>query len=59
VRFYRHLAAGQPKDVALQRAQREMIEQPVATRGDDGRPLALDAAAPYFWAAFEISGDWR
>jgi CHAT domain-containing protein/Tfp pilus assembly protein PilF len=59
VRFYRHLAAGQPKDVALQSAQREMIGQPAATRGGGGRPVTQAAAAPYFWAGFEISGDWR
>jgi CHAT domain-containing protein/Tfp pilus assembly protein PilF len=44
--FYRHLAEGQSKDVALQRAQRELIADPAT-------------AHPHHWAAFELSGDWR
>jgi CHAT domain-containing protein/Tfp pilus assembly protein PilF len=59
LRFYRHLKAGQPKDVALQSAQRELIGRRVTTRGEDGRQIELEGSAPYDWAAFEISGDWR
>jgi CHAT domain-containing protein len=44
--FYRHLAAGQSKDVALQLAQRELMEDPAT-------------AHPHHWAAFLLNGDWR
>ena len=44
-RFYKHLRDGEPKDVALQSAQREMI--------------AAGASHPFYWAAFSLSGDWR
>jgi CHAT domain-containing protein/Tfp pilus assembly protein PilF len=43
---YRHLKAGVSKDEALRRAQREAIAQP-------------STAAPFHWAAFTLSGDWR
>jgi CHAT domain-containing protein len=59
LRFYRQLKAGLPKDVSLQRAQRAMIDRPVTARGEDGRPVELDGSAPFYWATFEISGDWR
>lgn len=47
-RFYTRLRAGQPKDVALQQAQRELLRS-----GDPG------LAHPYHWAAFELIGDGR
>lgn len=40
--FYRELRRGQPKDLALQAAQK-----------------ALAGRHPFFWAAFELEGDWR
>jgi CHAT domain-containing protein/Tfp pilus assembly protein PilF len=45
--FYGHLAAGMPKDEALRRAQAEMV-----------RAGGLHAH-PFYWAAFELIGDWR
>jgi CHAT domain-containing protein len=47
-RFYTRLRAGQPKDVALQQAQRELLKS--------GDPRL---AHPYHWAAFELIGDGR
>ncbi len=44
-RFYTHLGAGEPKDLALATAQREMI--------------ASGYRHPYHWAAFQLDGDWR
>ena len=44
--FYAHLRAGKTKDDALRRAQIESIARP-------------DSAAPFHWAAFTLSGDWR
>ncbi|HEX8551712.1 MAG TPA: CHAT domain-containing tetratricopeptide repeat protein [Abditibacteriaceae bacterium] len=44
--FYRSYAAGENKAVSLQRAQVALLKQP-ATRH------------PFFWAPFELLGDWR
>ena len=46
VRFYGHLKNGLSKDEALRRAQRDVMAQP-------------RTAAPFHWAAFTLSGDWR
>lgn len=43
---YRHLRSGVTKDEALRRAQLEAIARP-------------RTAAPFHWAAFTLSGDWR
>lgn len=45
-RFYGHLRAGKPKDEALQAAQVELIH-------------SREFSHPYFWGAFQLSGDWR
>jgi len=45
-RFYAHLRAGRSKDDALRRAQIEALARPAT-------------AAPFHWAAFTLSGDWR
>ena len=45
-KVYGHLRAGVTKDEALRRAQREAIAQP-------------KTSAPFHWAAFTLSGDWR
>jgi len=45
-RFYTLLRAGRPKDVALQEAQRSLIQ------GNRG------TSHPLHWAAFTLSGDW-
>jgi CHAT domain-containing protein len=43
-RFYRHLAAGEPVARALRKAQVAVLQQP-------------ERSAPYFWAAFTVTGD--
>jgi CHAT domain-containing protein/Tfp pilus assembly protein PilF len=43
---YAQLRAGVTKDEALRRAQRKAIARP-------------ETAAPFHWAAFALSGDWR
>jgi len=50
VRFYRHLRQGRSKDEALRAAQIELIR---GSAGDE------DRSAPYFWAAFQMYGDWK
>ena len=46
-RFYEYLRSGKPKDEALRAAQIDQI------RGKSG------SAHPFYWAAFELTGDWR
>ena len=45
-RFYGYLKAGQTKDAALRQAQVDLI------RGSE-------ASHPFYWAAFQLNGDWR
>ncbi len=59
IRFYRHLRAGRPKDVALQAAQLELIRGPIQVPGEAGQTVKIDASAPYYWAAFQLIGDWQ
>jgi CHAT domain-containing protein/Tfp pilus assembly protein PilF len=58
-RFHRHYAAGLPKDEALRAAQIELIRQPIPITTPQGQTLETDASAPFFWAAFQVFGDWR
>ena len=39
IRFYRHLRAGKPKDVALQAAQTELIRDPIQVRDETGQSV--------------------
>ncbi len=45
-RFYGYLRSGAPKAEALRRAQVDLMRRP-------------DTSAPFFWAGFELIGDWR
>lgn len=47
-RFYGHLRQGATKDEALRRAQVDLIRSPES-----------EFSHPYYWAAFQLSGDWR
>jgi len=58
-RFHHHLAAGLPKDEALRAAQIELIRTPVRITTANDRAVEMDASAPFFWAAFQLFGDWR
>lgn len=59
VRFYKHLKAGLPKDEALRAAQMELIQGPIRIKNEKGEEEVVDASAPYYWAAFQIYGDWQ
>lgn len=59
VRFYRHLKEGKPKDEALRAAQMELIRGPIQVTNEKGEIEEIDASAPYYWAAFQIYGDWQ
>jgi CHAT domain-containing protein len=58
-RFHRHLAAGLSKDEALRAAQIELIREPIPITAAGGQTMETDASAPFFWAAFQLFGDWR
>ena len=58
-RFYRHLESGKPTDEAMQAAQVELIHGPIEVVNRHGRRQEMDASAPFYWAAFQIFGDWR
>jgi len=53
VRFYRHLRAGMAKNDALRAAQLELL------RGENREEPYPADSAPYYWAAFQLIGDWR
>lgn len=59
VRFYRHLKEGLSKDEALRATQIEFIRGPIQITNDKGERVDFDASAPYYWAAFQIYGDWQ
>ena len=59
VRFYRHLLAGASKDEALRAAQLELIQGPVEIKDPQGRSVERDLSLPYYWAAFQMNGDWK
>ena len=59
IRFYRHLRSGLPKDEALRAAQLDFIRGPIEVTDLDGQKVRKDASAPYYWAAFQIFGDWQ
>ncbi len=59
IRFYRHLRDGKPKDAALRAAQIDLISDPIQVRDETGQTVAMDASAPYYWAAFQLIGDWQ
>lgn len=54
-RFYAHLKAGLSKDEALRRAQVDFIRGVAPSSAAEGGA----ASAPFFWAAFQLDGDWR
>ena len=71
--FYGHLKDGMPKDEALRSAQIELIRgRAFSGAADDDAPRGVKKlakgrdddtanryASPYYWAAFELCGDWR
>ncbi|HKI02504.1 MAG TPA: CHAT domain-containing protein [Thermoanaerobaculia bacterium] len=59
IRFYKHLRAGKSKDEALRQAQIELIRSPIEVVNEKGEKTLLDASAPYYWAGFQVYGDWQ
>lgn len=58
-RFYANLKSRMPKDKALQSAMKELIQNRLQTEDASGRTAALDASHPFYWAAFQLIGDWK
>ncbi|MEM7583847.1 MAG: CHAT domain-containing protein [Acidobacteriota bacterium] len=59
IRFYKHLLSGLTKDEALRAAQLEFIRSPVKMEDLNGKKVSQDFSAPFYWAAFQIYGDWQ
>ncbi len=59
LRFYKHLKSGQAKAEALRAAQLDLIRERIALREKDGGFRESDVSAPYYWAAFQLTGDWQ
>lgn len=57
-RFYAALADGVTKDEALRQAQLALREAPVVVEGAGGE-TTLNASHPFYWAGFQLFGDWR
>jgi CHAT domain-containing protein len=64
-RFYTHLQGGKTKDEALQAAQIDLLRGAVQTDTSSGRGVSRLARTgnpsthPFYWAAFQLIGDWR
>ncbi len=58
-RFYKHLRQGKSKDQALRVAQLELLRGPILVPGENGEEQEIVASAPYYWAGFQIYGDWQ
>jgi CHAT domain-containing protein/tetratricopeptide (TPR) repeat protein len=59
VRFYKHLLSGKTKDQALRHAQMELIQGPIEVTNLKGEKEMRDFSHPYYWAGFQLYGDWQ
>ncbi|MCH9650077.1 MAG: CHAT domain-containing protein [Deltaproteobacteria bacterium] len=59
IRFHQHLSSGETKDAALRLAQMDLAQGPVTFEGTDGKSVTRDFTSPYYWAAFQLMGDWQ
>ncbi len=58
-RFYGYLKTGRSKDAALRQAQLDLIRGGAGHREPNAQAGKADAAHPFYWAAFQLNGDWR
>lgn len=58
-RFYDNLRSGKTTSQALRAAQLELIRAPLKCGADDESGCELDFRHPYYWAAFQLMGDWQ
>ncbi len=59
VQFYKNLKEGKTKDLALRKAQLDMIQQRILPTENGEVSGGKDYVHPYFWAPFQLIGDWR
>ena len=57
-RFYSGLKDGLPKDEALRQAQLGFINGPIVI-GEGESSGERDLSHPFYWAAFQLYGDWQ
>ena len=43
----------------IQQAQLELIRGPIKMKNRQGKVVERDLSLPYYWAAFQIIGDWQ
>jgi len=58
-RFYVNLADDLSKDEALRQAQLSLLRAPLEVVSADGGTAAVDASHPFYWASFQLTGDWK
>ncbi|MCH9649682.1 MAG: CHAT domain-containing protein [Deltaproteobacteria bacterium] len=58
IRFYSHLRLGRSKDDALRAAQMDFLQGLIKVEDEEGAVIERDYSAPYYWAAFQLYGDW-
>jgi CHAT domain-containing protein len=59
IHFYERLSAGLNKDEALRAAQIASIRGGMSAGSRSGTPATSRATRAFFWAAFQVYGDWR
>jgi CHAT domain-containing protein/Tfp pilus assembly protein PilF len=57
-RFYSYLKSGTSKDAALRQAQLDLIRESISIQNQNGS-TKVDASHPFYWAAFQLNGDWK
>ena len=59
IAFYRNLKAGFSKASALKAAQKELSADFDWVVGKRDRTMNGDLSSPYYWAAFQLYGEWQ
>ena len=62
--FYQRMRGGASVSEALRQAKRTLMRAASETNGDEDRKSSVDkthasASHPFYWAPFQLYGDWR